>query len=266
MSSIKIKNQTTSTEYDVLLSDTIRSGTIEPLNPVVGDLFVDTTVTAPEYVSSVNGAIGDVTVEPSLTTATANSLPLDSDELISTRAVTGTLRTLWSDCKAFLKTYFDGLYAPKLAQGKASVVLAQSAVASSVTNTLTDTQLASFTLPASILGLNGAIRITPIFTFTNSANNKILKVKLGVSQAWSNTSANTTFARTQVTITNRNNASSQLIGANNISPFININSGLTSTTENTGNALAVTIWGQCSALAETITLEGYTIELLSGAN
>src|SRR5213079_2421852 len=55
---------------------------------------------------------------------------------------------------------------------KAAGVLAQSAVAASVTGTLTETVLATIAIPAGAMGVNGAIRVTALWSYTNSADTK----------------------------------------------------------------------------------------------
>ena len=64
------------------------------------------TTTRQSAATTLSGAF-----EPVLTTATSDPTPVNTDEVISIRAVTGTLRTTYTNVKAFFKTYFDTIYA-----------------------------------------------------------------------------------------------------------------------------------------------------------
>lgn len=149
---------------------------------------------------------------------------------------------------------------------KAARVLAQSAVASAVTGTASETTLATYTLRGGTIGLNGTLRITPLFSFTNSANNKTFKVKLG-STAFSSITL-TTFGGSMIPvhIRNRNSHVSQI----GFAPFGQTGYGVISSnptlagTIDTSVDQTITITGQLANTGETITLEGYTIELLPG--
>jgi len=157
---------------------------------------------------------------------------------------------------------YDSGTAPSLSSSGAAtpIILAQSGVASSVTGTTSETTLASITIPGGMMGANGSLRITPFFSVTNSANNKTLKVKLG-STAFSSlavtTSATTTLL---VAVRNRGSASSQIamsstgVGISTIAPQ--------SGSVDTAVDQVLTITGQLASTGETITLEGYTVEVL----
>src|SRR5688500_6060251 len=105
--------------------------------------------------------ISDLSALTSLTTG--DLLPL-VDVSDTTMAASGT------DKKVTLETLraFMGPY-----------VLAQSAVAASHTGNTTETTLATVTVPANAIGANGRLRVTSLWSHTNSANSKTLRVRFG---------------------------------------------------------------------------------------
>lgn len=58
-------------------------------------------------------------------------------------------------------------------------VIAASAVAVSHTGDTIETVLANIAIPAGAMGANGALHITAVFSYTNSANAKTLRIRLG---------------------------------------------------------------------------------------
>lgn len=145
-----------------------------------------------------------------------------------------------------------------------SSVLKQSGVAAPVTGTTAETTLATIPLPAGIMGLNGVLRITMVWTVTNSANNKSLRVVLGGSLFSGVDLTTTASAQFQVHIRNRGVANSQ-IGFISSSGFPFSTSGGSPVTGTVDTAVAqnLLITGQLASGAETITLEAYTVELLN---
>lgn len=144
-----------------------------------------------------------------------------------------------------------------------------SAVAVPVTNTLTETALATIAIPAGAMGPNGILRITSVFSFTNSANNKTLRFRLGGigGTAFYDAvyTANQSILTTRI-IQNRNSASSQVGGPSASINAFGANASAPATgTINTAVAQDLVITGQMAALAETITLESFLVELLYGA-
>lgn len=144
-------------------------------------------------------------------------------------------------------------------------VLAQSAVPSSVTGTTTETTLATIAIPAAAMGTTGALRIHMQWTFSNNADTKTFYVRLGGTFLWLSTETTEATAVNSVLIRNRGSLSSQLGGWN-----ISRNSGIgdstasfVTSTINMGNAQNLTITGQLGTSTDTITLEGYTVELIN---
>lgn len=146
-----------------------------------------------------------------------------------------------------------------------SVLLARSAVAASVTGTLSETALATVTIKAGVMGTNGQLRITTLWSHTNSANTKTERVRLGGigGTAFLEVNATTTDSGQLMTmIRNRNSASSQ-VGADRGSSGLGLLAGAIATASlDTAAAQDIAITGQLVTAAESITLESYSVELL----
>jgi len=145
----------------------------------------------------------------------------------------------------------------------ASGVLKQSAVPASVTGTLSETTLATIAIPAGAMGANGMLRITALWSFTNSANNKTLKGVLAASQFMNQVFTTSTSIRTQTMITNRGAANSQVGHAASAGAFSGSTSAVVTSAIDTTQAQNFTLTGTLANTGETITLEGYTVELLN---
>jgi hypothetical protein len=146
------------------------------------------------------------------------------------------------------------------------VVLAQSGVASSVTGTTAETTLASITIPGGMMGPNGMLRIRTFWSYTNSANNKNLRVNFGGTVLLNSNQTTTATAWEDTIISNRGALNSQG-GVSRITS----NSGNTSivgviaVAADTSTDKVVAFSAILASAAETITLEAYTVEVLPGA-
>lgn len=149
-------------------------------------------------------------------------------------------------------------------------LLGHSAVAASVTGTLSETVLASVNVPAGAMGPNGILRITTDWSYTNSANNKTLRARLGgLSGTAFDVIVPTTnaYQRRQCEIRNRNAQNVQLAPP---SAFATGGWGTSTASVVTGaidTSLSQTlvITGQLANIGETITLQAYLVELAHGA-
>jgi hypothetical protein len=136
-------------------------------------------------------------------------------------------------------------------------VLSNSAVAASCASTGFDEVLASFTIPAGILGPNSILQIEPLWTFANSANTKILKVKVGASTIYSATRTTSTKEAPLIVLANRNSVALQIQPYD--SAYVTAGSGAPNTySENLLVPVTVQITGQRAA-GEALTLEYYRV-------
>jgi hypothetical protein len=89
-------------------------------------------------------------------------------------------------------------------------LLKGSALAVSCTSTGRDEVLESFSISAGTVGVNSILQIEPLWAYTNSVDNKILKVKVGGVTVFSGTRTTSTREAPLIVLANRNSLSSQI--------------------------------------------------------
>lgn len=148
-------------------------------------------------------------------------------------------------------------------------VLGASAVAVSGGADTNENILATITIPAGAMGLNGILRVWHSWTVTNSANNKILRVRLGGIGGTQMASATLTTSATAVCLThiaNRGAANSQISPPNASSTFLGLVAASTSALQtasiDTSAATTLVLTGAKASAGETLTLESYLVELI----
>ena len=142
-------------------------------------------------------------------------------------------------------------------------VLAQSSVAVPHTGDTIETTLASVVIPAGAMGPNGRVRITSLWSGTNSANNKTMRHKIGGVNYFAQNLTTQQSWRHETEIGNRNAANSQAGNGNNswgAAGQATITSAI-----DTSSAVTVLLTGQLANAAETVSLEGYRVEVLYGS-
>lgn len=131
-----------------------------------------------------------------------------------------------------------------------------------VTNTTTETTVAAMTIPGNALGPSGKIKIWPLLSMTNSANNKTIKITFGGQTLYSAVGF-TSMAQMAQLIVIRNKTASTQVCVNGAASGIGNTTGSVGTgtvDTRTDQTLAMTV--KMAALAETITLEGFFVELV----
>lgn len=136
--------------------------------------------------------------------------------------------------------------------------LACSAVSVACASTAVDEILASMTIPAGALGLNSILQIEPLWTFTSSANNKILKVKIGGTVVYTATRTTSAKEGPLVVLANRNSLVSQIQPYDNTYVIAGSNAPATHAI-NFAATVDVEITGQRSNAADALTLEYFRI-------
>lgn len=141
---------------------------------------------------------------------------------------------------------------------------AVSGAAASVTGTLSKTDLATITIPAGLMGESGKLRIEAQWSFTNSANGKVLGVEFG-GQKFAETTR-TTEGMFEGTARIRNRSATQQRGPGATAGIAFTGAGgtgaISTFTVDTTVAQNITITGTLTNTGETITLESYSVELL----
>jgi hypothetical protein len=142
-------------------------------------------------------------------------------------------------------------------------VLAQSSVAVPHTGDTIETTLASVVIPAGAMGPNGRVRITSLWSGTNSGNNKTSRHKFGGTNYWAQNFTSSASWRLQTELSNRNATNSQVGNAS--SAFGGGGSAAPTSAVDTTAAVTILLTGQLANAGEAITLESYCVELLYGA-
>lgn len=151
------------------------------------------------------------------------------------------------------------------------IVLGASAASGmAVTGTVSETVLATVSIPGGVMGSNGIIRVTSLWTYTNSGNTKTLTWRFGAAGAGTSGTAYmstpvTTSSLFQETRLVRNITASTQKGASSGNPTggIGVSSGAVVTSNiNTGNAAEIAFTATLTNTGETITLESYIVELI----
>lgn len=150
-----------------------------------------------------------------------------------------------------------------------SCVLSQSAVPVSCSASTAEEVLQQVPIFGSLLGLNGALRLTTLFTISNNANTKTIRARFGTTalggSAWLANQSTTVASLNYLpqVLRNRNAVNSQItyVPANGGNTTSSGNANGTFTEDSSvDNILAIT--GQKAVAGDVLTLEGYTLELL----
>lgn len=160
-----------------------------------------------------------------------------------------------------------GLSLWQYSSGDDALLVTKSTTAVSVTNTTTETVVATYSAPVGYIGANGVLRFDLAGSMTNSANAKNWRIRYGgvagtVMVAFSSQTTVATFSG-QAIICNRT-ASTQFSKfiSNRGTDALQVAVVTTGLAVDTSVALDIVITAQMAALAETMTLEGFTIEKL----
>jgi len=137
-------------------------------------------------------------------------------------------------------------------------VLSSSAVAASCTSTGTDEVLASFTIPAGEILENSILLFEPLWTYTNSANNKVLKIKVGGVTIFNVTRTTSVKDAPLVGIANRNSLTSQINMYDSYYVIISSTTPQTFAIDFSADVI-VEITGQRASGSDTLTLEYFCV-------
>lgn len=143
-------------------------------------------------------------------------------------------------------------------------IIAQSAVASSVTGTVNETTLATITIPAGAMGVNGVLRVSAQWSFTNNSDTKTINAYFGGVKFLGANQTTRASVHVLKCIRNRNSQSVQALESiAMLGPGTADASTTGSAAINTAVQQTITFTGQLGTSTDTITLEGYTIEVLN---
>jgi hypothetical protein len=156
--------------------------------------------------------------------------------------------------------------AGKTGIARAAHLLCSSAVAVSVTGTTSETALATCTIPAGAMGLNGGLQVHTTWTVTNSVNDKNTRIRLGGiagTQFYNNTHTTVATVHDFRRIRNRGGASSQVAGIGAASgSFGSSATAITTGSVDTAVSQDLILSCQLELSSESCTLESYEAWLL----
>lgn len=142
-------------------------------------------------------------------------------------------------------------------------LLSCSAESSACASSAVDEVLAEFTIPAGTLGANSILQVEPLWTFTSSASNKILKVKLGGSTIYTATRTTSVKEAPLIVLANRNSLSSQIKPYD--SNYTTAGTGAPETYAiDFSAAIDVEITGQRASSGDTLALQYFRILHFAG--
>lgn len=140
-------------------------------------------------------------------------------------------------------------------------VLFHRAVPSSVTGTLVTTTLGSFVVKGTVMGPRDTIMFEAIYSFTNSANVKVLSVTVGGTSVYGVNVTTTATNGRIIYFMNRESLSSQSLTLTTTTGSYG-NIGTASTAINMGIQQSVLFRGTLNDTGETITLERASATIL----
>jgi hypothetical protein len=145
-------------------------------------------------------------------------------------------------------------------------LLAASAVAVPLTGTLTETVLATVTVPGGAMGTNGGVLIYSTWTVTNNANNKQVRIRFGGTAGTQHLTQIVTTAATLGDvrrIRNRGAANSQVGSFSSSQTGLGTSAGaVVTSTVDTSVAADLVFSGQLANVADSVVLENYEVWLL----
>ena len=132
----------------------------------------------------------------------------------------------------------------------------------SLTGSTSVVTLATITIPAGLMGANGKLKIYPLWSTTNNANAKTLRLNFGgavcstmVSQSVPNNSG-------LLIIRNLNSESAQKTSSGLVAGIGSSFGSIASTTVDTTAATTITLTGQLAVGTDTMTLEDLFVEVV----
>lgn len=131
-----------------------------------------------------------------------------------------------------------------------------------LTGTTTATTLATITIPAGLIGTNGKVKFYPLWSNTNNANTKTLRVVLnGATTVYTGTSQNSVHNSGLLILRNFNSETAQRMSSGMTAGLGSTTGSIAATTVNTTAPVTVAVTGQLANSADTMTLEGLFLEI-----
>ena len=131
-----------------------------------------------------------------------------------------------------------------------------------LTGTTVETTLVTITIPAGLIGSKGKVKLYPLWSTTNNANTKTLRVKFPSNTVYTAAASNIVHVAGLVIIRNLGSESVQRVSSGILAGLGGTTSSIAQTTINTSAATTLTITGQLAVGTDTMTLEGLFVEIV----
>lgn len=141
-------------------------------------------------------------------------------------------------------------------------LLYQSTLNSAVTGTLSETTLATVTIPGGVMSGNGQLEIKTLWSFTNSANVKSNRIRINNITGATYTASGPTASDTgqYYSIIRNNGLTSQQRGVNaGVTSFGNTTAGLVTSTIDTTADFSLYFTGQLANVADSTSIQHISI-------
>jgi len=146
-----------------------------------------------------------------------------------------------------------------------SRVLAASAVPIAVPADTNENILVPVTVPAGAMGPNGVLRVITLWSFTNNANNKTMRVRLGGigGTIYLNSVIAAALSSQQQTIIQNRNAEDSQIGAGAAAAaFGTSTAAVVTSAVDTAQSAVLAITGMKASAGDSLVLERYLVEIM----
>lgn len=131
-----------------------------------------------------------------------------------------------------------------------------------LTGTTSATTLATITIPAGLIGANGKVKFYPLWSNTNNANTKTLRVVLnGATTVYTATSQNSVHNSGLLILRNFNSETIQRMSSGMVAGLGSTTGSIAAPTIDTTVPVTVAVTGQLANGTDTMTLEGLFVEI-----
>lgn len=148
---------------------------------------------------------------------------------------------------------------------QSSLVLSRGTGNFSHTGDTSETTLLTISVPANALGTTGQLRITTLWEYTNSANNKSLRVKFG-GTTFTGVTTTTQAASQFITEIANISASTQIGAPANFTGIGSSTAAVVTAAVDTTTAQNITITAQLANAGESIALRRYLVEIFPSSS
>lgn len=154
-------------------------------------------------------------------------------------------------------------------ENPAVITLASTGVITTVTGTTAETALYTVAIPDGIMGPNSAMRIEPVWSFTNSVNNKIIRIRIGATIAGSFVHERTRTAASLesplIVLANRGVRNVQANSYTAVGNYVNNSTGVVGAlgVDFAAAGLNLYVTGQLANTSESISMEALMVSVLN---